>query len=275
MGKYFSKFPAIVYGDHVAKNIMARPAVIQKAKDSAVTFYDYTLPEEKRADVLSYEYYDHPDYAWLVYLTNGIIDPYTDFYQSDNNLKLAIIKKYGSLDAAYNSVIRWSLNWATDQRELNPVQFEALPGNHKKYWDGVIPNAYSAPYKYVRRRLDTSVETNRVVTVTAPGHTYKPGDIFVGEDVTDTEFRAVVKKVTEDTVTLYHVLGQIQGDQYAQIKNAIIDVANIPADEARYWYPVTAFDDENLRNASKRNISLIDKQQAYKIEKDLKKVLNS
>lgn len=276
MGKYFSKFPAIDYNGHIAKNIMARAKIISKAKSSGITFYDYSVPEEMRADVVSTEYYDNPDYAWLIYLANDILDPYHDYYLSDNSFKLNLISKYGSLNYAYNTIHSWVLSWSEDQRELTPVQYEALPGNLKKFWNGILQNAYSPPYKYVRKREATSIDTNRLVIIPVQDPSiYKVGAEYEGKDLLDNDFFGIVKSVGKDRITLVHVVGTVSGNSYVGIPNSIVDISNIPGSESGYWIPMSVFDYEATINAENKMISIIDKQMAYKMEKDLKKVLNS
>lgn len=275
MGKYFSKFPAVDYGGTIAKNILSRAKITQAAKDGRTTFYQYSLPEEKRADVVSSEYYGNPDYTWLIYLANNIIDPYQQYFVSDANFNLYIIKKYGSLQEAYGTIHTWIHSWAEDHRELNPAQYGALPGSHKKYWSGQVTNAYSLPHKYVRSRAETTIATNRVAIVSDPlAKNFKPGDEYEGLDVNGGDYIAIVDRVSGNNLTLKHVIGSVSGAEYIKLKDEIFSHANIPADEQGYWLPLSAYDFEVAVNEARRSIVLIDKQVAFQVEKDLKKVLN-
>lgn len=275
MGKYFSKFPAITYNGQIAKNILCRPKLASDRFNAPNTFYDYTLPEEQRADVVSNDYYDNPDYAWLIYLANGIVDPYHDYFLSETDFNLYVAKKYGSLNTAMNTIHSWVLSWGNDQRELTPAAYDSLPGAHKKYWRGVAVNAYARPHKYVRTRDDLILATNRValITVTDPAN-YTIGVEFVGQDVNGDNYIAVPQTISGNTIGIKHVIGSISGSDYVGLENSLYDQPNIPSDEIGYWVPLSNYDFEAAANAAKRNISLVNKQVAFQVEKDLKKVIN-
>lgn len=276
MGKYFSKFPAITYDGHIAKNLLRRAKIDKSLNSSPHTYYNYEVPEETRADVISSDYYGNPDYSWLIYLANGIVDPYHDYFMSETDFNLYIAKKYGSIQRAMNSVHCWALSWGTDTREISPVEYEALPGSHKKYWTAKVATAYSQPSSYVRSRDENVVSTNRmaIVTVSNPEN-YEVGTVFVGTDVSENEYRAIIDKVGTDSLTLKHILGSIESDDYVLPDDCLYHIANIPADEADYWFPLTKYDYEAAVNAGKRHIQLVNKQLSYQAEKELKKVLNS
>lgn len=275
MGKYFSKFPAITYNGQIAKNILCRPKLENDKFSSPNTFYDYTLPEEQRADVVSNDYYDDPDYAWLIYLANGVIDPYHDYFLSETDFNLFVIKKYGSLGVAMDTINAWTLNWGIDQRELTPVAYESLPGSHKKYWKAVVNNTYSPPTKYVRARDNTMLATNRTAIISMNDtSSLEIGVEFVGKDVNDNNYIAVPVNISGSTVGIKHVIGSISGNSYVKPANTLLEAVNIPADENGYWMPLSNYDFEAAANAAKRNISMVNKQIAFQVEKDLKKVIN-
>ncbi len=274
MGKFFSKFPSIDYNGQVAKNLLVRPKISDKVSKSGSSYYNYLLPEESRADIVSFDYYGNPDYAWLIYLANNVVDPYHDLYISETDFNLYIIKKYGSLQYANQTIHSWVLNWGVDDRRLSPVQYEALPGNHKKYWSPEVKSAFSSPSSYVRMRAETMLGTNRIAILIIEGHTLNVGDEYEGETDEEQPFIGVVKAISGDTVSLHHVVGPIEGDAYSLLPDYLVDVSNIPADEFTYWTPLTVYDMEAAANAAKRNIQLINKQIAFQVEKDLKKVLS-
>lgn len=275
MGKYFSKFPSINYNGQIAKNILCRPKIVQDRTNSPNTFYDYTLPEEQRADVVSNDYYDDPDYAWLIYLANNIVDPYHDYFLSETDFQLFVAKKYGSLNIAQNTIHSWVLNWSIDQRELTPAAYSSLPGSHKKYWRGIVADMYSLPNKYIRSRDTYTLTTNRTAFITTETpEDFAVGSFFTGLDTNGDEYVAVVETITENTIGIKHILGSISSNQYVKPANTLVEVVNIAADESVYWMPLTYYDFEVAANAAKRNISLVNKQVAFQVEKDLKKVIN-
>lgn len=275
MGKYFSKFPAITYNGQIAKNLLCRPKIVRDKYNAPNTFYDYTLPEEQRADVVSNDYYDNPDYTWLIYLANGIVDPYHDYFLSESDFNLFVAKKYGSVVGAMNTIHSWVLNWGTDQRELTVADYNSLPGAHKKYWKAVVASAFSAPTKYIRARDDLILATNRTAFVTmANTSSISIGTEFTGLDANGNNYIAVPESISGTTVGLKHVITWVSGANYVSPANVLVDRPNIPADEIGYWTALSNYDYEAAVNAANRNISLVNKQVAFQIEKDLKKVIN-
>lgn len=101
---YFSKFPKIEYNGNTIKNITLRAKVLENFKRVATNFYPYTIEDGQTADSLAYDYYDDPNYVWVIYLVNDIIDPYYDWPLSIVNFEKYIIKKYGSIAAAKSQV---------------------------------------------------------------------------------------------------------------------------------------------------------------------------
>jgi len=275
MGKYFSKFPSVSYNGQLAKNILCRPKILYDRFNSPNVFYDYTLPEEQRADVVANDYYDDPDYAWLIYLANGVVDPYHDYFLSESDFNLFIVKKYGSLNAAQNTIHSWVLNWAVDNRELTPAAYAALPGAHKKYWRAVVTDMYAEPTKYVRARDTHSVATNRsaFISVETPAD-FTVGAFFTALDEDGDEYAAQVETISGTTVGIKHIMGSISGDVYVQPADTLVEVVNIDPAESGYWAALTYYDFEAAANAAKRNISMVNKQVAFQVEKDLKKVIN-
>jgi hypothetical protein len=275
MGKYFSKFPSVSYNGQLAKNILCRPKILYDRSNSPNVFYDYTLPEEQRADVVANDYYDDPDYAWLIYLANGVVDPYHDYFLSETDFNLFIAKKYGSINTAQNTIHSWVLSWAVDKRELTPAAYAALPGAHKKYWRAVVNDMYSEPTKYVRARDAHSLATNRsaFISVETPAD-FTVGAFFTALDEDGDEYAAQVESISGTTVGIKHIMGSISGDEYVQPADTLVEVVNIDPAESGYWVPLTYYDFEVATNALKRNISMVNKQVAFQVEKDLKKVIN-
>ena len=95
MSKYFEEFPEIQYGTMVAKNLVARPAVLLPEFNSPTAFYDYEITNDLRPDQVANLYYDDPTLVWLIFLVNNIVDPYHDWPLTDRQLEEYLILKYG------------------------------------------------------------------------------------------------------------------------------------------------------------------------------------
>lgn len=141
---YFKNFANITYGNKKAKNIMARPKIVDDVLSNTEAFYDYIIPEGFRAEQVADLYYDNPEYVWLIYLCNNIVDPYYDWPLTQTEFDQYLTDKYGSIEAAKTQNIHYknkttgalispdtyTLNGtfdkikATDYEELSAYTFE-------------------------------------------------------------------------------------------------------------------------------------------------------
>ena len=76
---YFNMFKTIVYNGVTTKDLTERVAMISaQSKRTPTAYYPYVVGEGMRADYLSSVYYKDSGLDYLIYLTNGITDPYYD-----------------------------------------------------------------------------------------------------------------------------------------------------------------------------------------------------
>lgn len=101
---YFSNFPKVKFYNVLATNITLRAAFIEKLKLNSVVFYPYVIRDGESADAIATWYYGSPVYDWMIYLSNNIIDPHTQWPKSQNQFDDYIIKKYGSLEEAKSNI---------------------------------------------------------------------------------------------------------------------------------------------------------------------------
>jgi hypothetical protein len=102
---YFDSFPLITYNNNKAVDITRRAIVSEIMTRDQTAFYPYTLRDGETADSLAYDYYGDPNYVWLIYFVNNIIDPYYDWSLTVNNFEKYIINKYGSIAAAQSQIV--------------------------------------------------------------------------------------------------------------------------------------------------------------------------
>ena len=162
---YFQKFPTVSYNDYVVRDISARTKLSQYLIETGVALLPYTVKEGERADSIASFYYKDPYYAWAIYLVNGIIDPYSEWPKDSQALENYIETKYGSVEVARDTVLRYEVDWASDTTLLSPAQYEALPQVNKKYWSPQY--GYNREViNYYRRKLDWSLNNNRLDQIT-------------------------------------------------------------------------------------------------------------
>jgi hypothetical protein len=96
MGKYlFKNYPKIDYdfdGDGLelqkVTNIMMRTQIQKWIRNNSSLFYEYTLQDGDRADIIAHKYYDDANLYWVVLMMNDIADGRMDMgfdYQGYNN----------------------------------------------------------------------------------------------------------------------------------------------------------------------------------------------
>lgn len=98
--RYFKQFPDITYNSHQVKNILARVKLSDLLKGQRLTYFDYQLDDGDQPWIIADQYYDDPNRAWLVYLSNDIIDPLYEWHMDSYAFENYITKKYGSISTA-------------------------------------------------------------------------------------------------------------------------------------------------------------------------------
>ena len=72
---YFKYFPVITYNGNPVRNILARVNFKENLKKYLNVLLNYSLTEsDRRADIVSFNYYDDSYKDWLIFLTNTIIE---------------------------------------------------------------------------------------------------------------------------------------------------------------------------------------------------------
>lgn len=107
---YFEPFPTIKYDIkkngklNEVTNIFSRYKVLNVFKNQYAIYYDYTIKDGERPDVIAAKYYDDPSLDWIILLINNIIDPQLDWPLDRRSFRNSIVKKYGSISAANEQV---------------------------------------------------------------------------------------------------------------------------------------------------------------------------
>jgi hypothetical protein len=108
--RYFENFPRINYFNVVAPNITLRTAFLEKLKLEATVYFPYSVEDGETADAIASWYYGKPDYDWLIYMANDIIDPHTQWPKSSLQFEDYITKKYGSAITARSTILFYRRN---------------------------------------------------------------------------------------------------------------------------------------------------------------------
>ena len=95
---YFKEFPLTKYNNNLSRSIILKSAIVKSVLEKTSAFYNYIIEEGYRPDMVAYEEYGSPEYDWVVYLSNNILDPYYDWPIDGKNFK-------GYLEAKANTDI--------------------------------------------------------------------------------------------------------------------------------------------------------------------------
>jgi len=97
---YFSLFPKTKFMNQDIVNLAVGVKLNKLIKDDAFALLNYAIKDGEAPDTVAFNYYSDPSYAWLVLLSNNIIDPYFEWPLSVYDFEKFINKKYGSIPAA-------------------------------------------------------------------------------------------------------------------------------------------------------------------------------
>lgn len=267
MAKFFQPMPIIEYNSTLCKNITQRTLLTRKIREGYASFYERTLQDGERPDVVAYKEYGDQFFDWLCYYSNEIVDPYHGWVLSEDNFNKYIISKYGSLAEAVERTAYYRVT--SSDENISVSAYNALTSLRKKYWRPFLDEADNILY-YVRVKSDLKVATNAFVRLTASLNETATVKFAIGEHVTQTIGGAVtasgdVVRITATTLELQHIQGTfvagsvvgMSSDTTASI-GGVLDIGYcIPTDEAVYWEPVSYFTHEQELNEQKRKIKML------------------
>lgn len=248
---YFKNFPTTTFNGSTVLDITRKAKFDSIVKDGALDYMSYTIEEGERPEDVAYYYYDDASLAWLVLLSNDILDPYTDWPKNQENLDKYIIAQYASkANATGQEVIEWTKNTNIssnivhyqsqydDEIKLNRASFVALGNSHTVTADKIIKgNEYIIDNTGDIASLDW-------LSIT--------GGVSPSSGVLFTAAR-------DGSGTLFGDTGQVTG---TSITNP-----------AREFYAVRAYDYEFALNEERREIQLINKGYLANIKDQLETIL--
>ena len=102
---YFNKYPKTKFLNQSIVNLTTAIKLNDLVKDDVHGMMVYEIQEGEAPDHVAFNYYDDQSYAWLVLLSNQIIDPYFQWPLSVYDFDQWIKKKYGSIATAQATTI--------------------------------------------------------------------------------------------------------------------------------------------------------------------------
>lgn len=139
MPGFFSNFPTIDYNGKKIRDITKRSIAVEKIKNVGVPLQPFKVEENERCDYLASALFSRPDFDYIFYMLNDIIDPYYEWYLTQEQLDEFISTKYGvtSLSVRYYYYYdMYELITNTDYK-IDPDTYLPLSSTDKLLYRGV------------------------------------------------------------------------------------------------------------------------------------------
>lgn len=191
MAGYFSNFPSIEYNGKQIKNIMKRSIAFERIINLGVPLQALELQELERPDYIAEVLFERPEFDYILYMVNDIMDPYYEWYLTQTQLDSFIGNKYGatSNDAKYyefyqqyrskinqNIIIDFDtyVSLQTDERQqyekilesvllVTPETYDQLSENMKQFYFIVTNSEYEKRENDKRRFINVVATQNSTV----------------------------------------------------------------------------------------------------------------
>jgi hypothetical protein len=291
MERYFDKFEQIQYANNVVRNITQRTVFLNTVYNDPALYYPYDIQQGERPDMIADRYYGDQYMAWILYLSNKVIDPYHDWYVDPTTFEEFIVKKYGSLANALTKIKYYRNNWYSDPApSITSSAYDNLDPALRKFYEPVPINdvIVNNPSQYTRKKEDWTIRTNsiaRYATANGAGFTTtEVADVVFGPSSQGTGQIAFANTTTVILENLSGVVttGTITGSSYIKGRESLTNTAfttatsvanNIPTAETGYWSPVTLYDYETEINERNKSILVLKSQFSSGIARELKNLL--
>jgi len=273
--KYFANFPTISYNGQQIADLTRRVALLSRVAADPKLYYSKDVKQRQRADNVADVIYDDPYQEWLIFLANGVIDPWKDWPLDDDVFGDYVSRKYGSIAAATQMIDHYRNAWYDDDSRLSTAAYSALPPGTQQYWTAML-DEQSNPLAYVRTQQDWTVSTNGIKTLglaSVAGFlsgenvvvTRAHGDAYTGRivGVPDTTSNLMTIQHLSDTdpdvlEAGYAFVTGKTSHASSLLQSSSVNALLIPDVEQSYWAPVTAYDVENEANVARRTIRILD-----------------
>lgn len=89
---------------HQVSNLLLAAKFKEVLRKNAAFFYPYTVHDDDRPDIIAHKYYGSPNYTWVIFFTNNIVDPLYDWVLPYPDFIDYLKAKYGSLEYTHQNV---------------------------------------------------------------------------------------------------------------------------------------------------------------------------
>lgn len=93
----YKNYGTIDYNGINIQDITTRYIISAKFNESNTSMIiDYIIKDWESPETIAHKLYGSCDYAWIILLVNNIINPYTDWLRTNDEMEEYIFNKYGS-----------------------------------------------------------------------------------------------------------------------------------------------------------------------------------
>ena len=154
---YFREFPTVVINNEEVLDITRKVKLTSMLKASALDYTNYTLEDGDKPESVAYYYYDNSEYAWLVLMANDIVDPYTQWYKTTEELESYMKVQYETRsNTTGDAVLEWTKNTTIAG---NIVHYKSLYNSNVRINRATYLSDPTAEF-YAVRVYDYEVELN-------------------------------------------------------------------------------------------------------------------
>jgi hypothetical protein len=290
MGTFFDIFPKRPYDINreqysnyvLTTDILFRLSFIKNVLENSTSYYEYTLTDEDRPEILAEKLYGNPEAHWIILLANDMIDPQYDWPLDYRSFLNYVTSKYGSVANAQTTIHHYE----------------------KKVINRDINTGKETTATYV---IDYNTKTDGFLTLTEVLGTFSAGEaVYQGTSLAESTFSAnvVTWSSGNGSLRLANSAGQvlrfntIYGDN--SDANGTVQTIDTPMFPFSYYLSlvdeptsdtynvansqvvqtvernsVTNFDYEFELNESKRSIKLIKKDYYPQIMREFENLTNT
>ena len=293
---YFKNFNLINYANNVAIDLTERVIVINNLEKNPYLFYPTDITNGARPDQFAAVAYNDSYASWILYLTNGIVDPYYEWYLDDYQFNQFVGSKYGTIEKAQQKVAYYYNNWI-DQSTISLAVFDSLSADQQVYWEPTYDN-FNRIISYQRKKDDRTVSTNFIVNIVIDiDQSSMNANSFINDEIVTIKYndqssgKGQVAYSNASTIVVRHCSGDFfprQDDDivitdtsyiYGQesqsnclIQKCVFIANNIPADQYAYWSSKTYYQVEQEKNEGNKTVNLLQPQYAPQFIRNTKQL---
>lgn len=148
--EYFDNFPLIQYKNTAARNLLVRVGVRESTIKPNLLFMPLTVQHGERPDTVANDLYNISTLDWTIRLINNQVDPYFDWYLTTEQLEQFLKKKYGSLQAAYSTIVHYE---NVDGIVINVETYNLMTGEEQNSYTAVTAYDYENSINEVKNNI--------------------------------------------------------------------------------------------------------------------------